>query len=90
VENFRFFDLKLYALADPQAAVAKVKVEALIKHTGRIYRQDYVFFLRAAGDKIALLREYFRSGACGQGTGHADSWSRILRISGDRPAAAHT
>jgi uncharacterized protein len=59
VENFRFFDLKLYALADPEAAVVEVKAEALIKHTGRIYRQDYVFFLRAAGDKIAFLREYF-------------------------------
>ena len=59
VENFRFFDLKLYALADPEAAVAEVKAEALIKHTGHIYRQDYVFFLRAAGDKIAFLREYF-------------------------------
>jgi uncharacterized protein len=59
MENFRFFDLKVYALADPEAAVAEVKAEALIKHTGRIYRQDYVFFLRAAGDKIAFLREYF-------------------------------
>jgi ketosteroid isomerase-like protein len=27
--------------------------------TGRIYRQDYVLFLRAADDKIAFLREYF-------------------------------
>ncbi|MDQ3565994.1 MAG: nuclear transport factor 2 family protein [Pseudomonadota bacterium] len=59
VENFRFFDLKLYALADPEAAVAEVKAEALIKPTGRIYRQDYVFFLRAAGGNIAFLREYF-------------------------------
>src|SRR5206468_7000125 len=25
----------------------------------------------------------FRSSACGQGAGHADSWSRILRTSGD-------
>jgi uncharacterized protein len=31
----------------------------LIKPTGRIYRQEYVVFLRAAGDKIAYLREYF-------------------------------
>src|SRR5205807_4759601 len=59
VENFRFFDLKVYALADPEAAVGEVKAEALIKHTGRIYRQDYVLFLRAAGGKIAFLREYF-------------------------------
>ena len=59
VENFRFFDLKVYALADPEAAVAEVKAEALIKSTGRIYLQDYVLFLRAAGSKIAFLREYF-------------------------------
>ena len=59
VENFRFFDLKVYPLADPEAAVAEFKAEGLIKTTGRIYRQDYVLFLRAAGGKIAFLREYF-------------------------------
>ena len=59
VENFRFFDLRVYAFADPEAAAAEVKAEALIKATGRIYRQDYVLFLRAAGGKIAFLREYF-------------------------------
>jgi hypothetical protein len=59
VENFRFFDLKVYAFVDPEGAVAEVKAEGLIKPTGRIYRQDYVLFLRAAGGKIAFLREYF-------------------------------
>ena len=59
VENFRFFDLKLYVLADPEAAVAEVKAEAIIKATRRIYLQDYVLFLRAAGGKIMFLREYF-------------------------------
>ncbi len=59
VENFRFFDLKVYPLADPEAAVAEFKGEGLIKPTTRIYRQDYVLFLRAAGGKIAFLREYF-------------------------------
>jgi len=59
VDNFRFFDLKVYAFADPEGAVAEVKAEGLIKPTGRIYRQDYVLFLRAAGGKIAFLREYF-------------------------------
>ena len=59
VENFRFFDLKVYAFSDPQGAVAEVKGEGLIKATGRMYRQDYVVFLRAAGGKIAFLREYF-------------------------------
>jgi ketosteroid isomerase-like protein len=59
VGNFRFYDLKVHAFSDPEAAVAEVKAEGLIKPTGRIYRQDYVLFLRAVGDKIAFLREYF-------------------------------
>jgi uncharacterized protein len=59
VEDFRFFDLKVYTFADPEGAVAEVKAEGLIKPTGRIYHQDYVLFLRAAGGKIAFLREYF-------------------------------
>ena len=59
VEKFRFFDVNVYPLADAEAAVAEVKAEALIKATGRIYRQDYVVFLRAAGGRIAFLREYF-------------------------------
>jgi ketosteroid isomerase-like protein len=59
VENFRFFELKVYVLADPELAAAEVKGEGLIKSTGRMYRQDYVLFLRAAGGKIAFLREYF-------------------------------
>ena len=59
VENFRFFDLQVHAFADPAAAVGEVKAEGLIKSTGRTYRQDYVLFLRAAGGKIAFLREYF-------------------------------
>ena len=57
--ELRFFELNLYALADPERAVAEVKGEGLIKSAGRMYRQDYVLFLRAAGGKIALLREYF-------------------------------
>ena len=59
VENFRFFDVKLYPFADPDGAAAEFKAEGLIKSTGRIYRQDYVLFLRAAGGRIAFLREYF-------------------------------
>jgi len=59
VEDFRFFDLKVYPFADPEGAVAEVKAEGLIKPTGRLYHQDYVLFLRAAGGKIAFLREYF-------------------------------
>ena len=59
VEKFRFFDLEVHAFADPAAAVAEVQAEGLIKPTGRIYRQTYVLFLRAAGGKIVFLREYF-------------------------------
>ncbi len=59
VENFRFFDLRVYPFADSEGAVAEVKAEGLIKPTGRLYHQDYVLFLRAAGGKIAFLREYF-------------------------------
>jgi uncharacterized protein len=59
VEHFRFFDLTVYACADPDVAVAEVKAEARIKPTGRLYRQEYVVFLRAAGGKIAFLRAYF-------------------------------
>jgi ketosteroid isomerase-like protein len=59
VENFRFFDLRLYRAADPESAIAEVKAEGLIKETGRIYQQEYIVFLRSAGGKIKLLREYF-------------------------------
>ena len=59
VEDFRFIEPKVRAFAEPQAAVAQVRAEAIIKPTGRLYRQEYVVFLRAKGDKIAHLREYF-------------------------------
>jgi len=59
VESFRFFDVRVQAFADPEAAVAEVKGEGRIKATGRSYRQEYVVFLRAAADKIVYLREYF-------------------------------
>ena len=51
VEKVRFFDLQVHAFTDPQAAVAEVKAEALIKSTRRTYSQQYVVFLRAAGGK---------------------------------------
>jgi len=59
VESFRFFDVKVYDFADTQGAVAEVKGEGLIRATGRVYRQDYVIFLRAVNGKIVFLREYF-------------------------------
>jgi ketosteroid isomerase-like protein len=39
--------------------VAEARAEGLITATGRAYRQEYVVFLRAAGGRIAHLREYF-------------------------------
>lgn len=59
VENFRFFDIRVYAFVDPKMAVAEFKAEGLIKTTGRIYVQDYVLFLRAESGRITFLREYF-------------------------------
>src|SRR2546421_12241938 len=48
VENFRFFNLKVYPFADPEGAVAEFQAEGLIQSTGRIYLPDYVLFLPAA------------------------------------------
>jgi len=59
VDNFRFFNLTIHPFDDPSSAVAEVEAEGIIKSTGRVYRQNYVVFLRAAGDKIVFLREYF-------------------------------
>jgi uncharacterized protein len=59
VENFRFIEPRISAFADPLAAVVQVKAEALIKPTGRVYRQEYVMFLVAKAGKIAYIREYF-------------------------------
>jgi ketosteroid isomerase-like protein len=59
VENFRFFDLRIYPMAKLEAAAAEIRAEALIKATGRTYRQEYVVFLRSKAGKITHLREYF-------------------------------
>src|SRR5438046_1631195 len=40
VENFRFFDLRASPFADPQAAVAEVRAEGLIKSTGPVSRKE--------------------------------------------------
>jgi ketosteroid isomerase-like protein len=59
VDNFRFFNLTIHPFEDSASAVAEVEAEGVIKPTGRVYRQNYVVFLRAAGGKIVFLREYF-------------------------------
>jgi uncharacterized protein len=51
VQNFRFFDLKVFPFADSEGAVGQVMAEGTIKSTGRIYQQEYVVFLRAKGGK---------------------------------------
>ena len=69
VENFRFFDLRVYPMAESEAAVAEIRAEALIKATGRTYRQEYVVFLRVKDGKIAHLREYFDPVRAGKALG---------------------
>jgi ketosteroid isomerase-like protein len=64
VEQLRFFDLQVYACADLDAAVAEVKVEKRIKPTGRLSRQAFVLFLRAAGGQDRVPPRIFRSCAC--------------------------
>jgi ketosteroid isomerase-like protein len=59
VENFRFLDPRIYPMVDAEAAAAEIQAEALIKTTGRTYRQEYVVFLRCKAGKITHLREYF-------------------------------
>lgn len=59
VDSFRFFNLTIHPFDDPTGAVAEVEAEGVIKSTGRVYRQNYVVFLRATDGKIVFLREYF-------------------------------
>ena len=58
VENFRFLDLRIHLMADPEAA-AEIRADALIKATGR--RIARAWCSCAARAKITHLREYFRS-----------------------------
>jgi uncharacterized protein len=59
VDRFRFFNLAIHPFEDPAGAVGEVEAEGIIKSTGRVYRQNYVVFLRVADGKIAFIREYF-------------------------------
>ena len=59
VRDFRFMDARIISGANPELAVAEVRAEGIIKATGRTYRQEYVVFLQAAGNRIRHLREYF-------------------------------
>jgi ketosteroid isomerase-like protein len=59
VKDLRFFDIRLHAMEDPKAALAEIRAEAVIKSTGRLYRQDYLVLLRSRDDQIVGLWEYF-------------------------------
>ena len=59
VERFRFFNLAIHPFEDPTSAVGEVEAEGIIKSTGRVYRQNYVVFIRVTDGKIAFIREYF-------------------------------
>ena len=51
--DFRFSGLRVFPFEDPDAAAADVRAQALVKSTGRVYRQEYMFILRAKDGKIA-------------------------------------
>src|SRR5262245_60434221 len=74
VANFRFIDPQVHAFTDPQAAVAQVKAEALIKPTGRIYRQEYVVFLRAPAKRSHTFENIFTQ------HGRPNPWMRRFSI----------
>jgi ketosteroid isomerase-like protein len=59
LETWRFFDVKVSALAGGTGAVGEVRAEARIRTTGKDYHQRYVVFLESRDGKIASLREYF-------------------------------
>ena len=59
VDRFRFFNLAIHPFEDPTGAVGEVEAEGIIKSTGRVYRQNYVVFIRVTDGKIAFIREYF-------------------------------
>jgi ketosteroid isomerase-like protein len=59
VEGLRFGDPIISQVRGDDAVFAEVHADAIVIATGRPYHQDYVFYLRARGGKIVLIREYF-------------------------------
>jgi hypothetical protein len=41
VDSFRFFNLVIHPLVDPEGAAAEVEAQGIIKSTGRVYRQNF-------------------------------------------------
>ena len=58
VSDFRFQNIKIYPLADPNQVFAEYEVNATVKETGRRYHQLYGGRLVAANGQIQLLREF--------------------------------
>ena len=59
VENFRFSDIRVYPLADANGAVGEVRLKGAHKREWARISSGIRVFFRAAGGKIAFLREYF-------------------------------
>jgi ketosteroid isomerase-like protein len=59
VEDLRFGHPTIYRVEGDDAIFAEVHGDATVIATRRLYHQDYVFYLRARGGKIVLIREYF-------------------------------
>jgi ketosteroid isomerase-like protein len=57
-ENFRFKNIKVFPGEDENHVSGEYEVDAVIKNTGRRYRQLYGGRLIAANGKIKLLREF--------------------------------
>ena len=57
-ENFKFKNIKIFPGEDENHVSGEYEVDALIKNTGRRYRQLYGGRLIAENGKIKLLREF--------------------------------
>ena len=59
VENFRFFDLKMYAFADPEAAAAEVKAQASSSLPQKLQKLGHVFWGHHTHFCISLRTVFF-------------------------------
>ena len=57
-ENFKFKNIKIFAGGDDNHVSGEYEVDAIIKKTGRPYKQLYGGRLIAENGKIKLLREF--------------------------------
>ena len=65
VENFRFFELKVYALADPERAVAEVKGEGAHQVYGTYVSAGLCAISACCRGQDRVPTRIFRSCACG-------------------------